>query len=43
LQTQHSDVDEKQLLALRDSLETLLRGHDHWKGQMTQLKGDSKN
>jgi len=28
-----------QLLALRDSLETLLRGHDRWEGQLTHLSG----
>lgn len=28
-----------QLLALRDALETLLRGHDRWEGQLAHLGG----
>ena len=32
-------LGDEQLLALRDALEALLRGHDRWDGQMAHLKG----
>jgi len=32
-------LSEKQLLAMRDALETLLKAHHRWEGQMVHLKG----
>lgn len=32
-------LSDKQLLAMKDSLESLLKGHDRWEGQMAHLKG----
>ena len=34
-------LNDKQLLALSDALETLLRKHGRWEGQLAHLKGDS--
>ncbi len=31
-------LSDKQLLAMRDALETLLKGHDRWDGQMAHLR-----
>ena len=32
-------LDDNQLLALKDALEALLKGHDRWAGQMAHLAG----
>lgn len=32
-------LSDEQLLALRDALEAVLRGHDRWDGQIAHLKG----
>lgn len=34
-------LSEKQLVAMRDALETLLKEHHRWEGQMAHLKGKS--
>jgi DNA-binding MarR family transcriptional regulator len=33
-------LDDNQLLALKDSLEALLKSHDRWEGQVQHLAGD---
>ena len=32
-------LSDEQLLALKDSLQAILQGHDRWQGQMTHLAG----
>ena len=35
-------LSDKQLLALKDSLETVLKSHDRWEGQIAHLAGGPK-
>ncbi len=32
-------LDEKQIHSMRDALESILRGHDRWEGQLAHLRG----
>lgn len=41
-QNLRNHLSDMQLLALRDALETLLKGHGRWEGQMQHLAGGGK-